>query len=65
MLDKKVTRKEFLLGALSITALFVASKVPSVVKNQFSQPKGNNTFGKAKIGNAYGNYSYGGGKKNA
>ena len=61
MLDKKVTRKEFLLGALSITALFVASKVPSVVKNQFTP------FTKLKNDNSnniYGNSSYGG-KKNA
>ena len=55
MMDKKVTRKEFLLSALSITALFVASKVPTMVKSLV--PK--------KEGNTYGNYAYGGGKKNA
>jgi hypothetical protein len=55
MLDKKVTRKEFLLSALSIATLFVVSKVPSIVKEL--TPK--------KEGNVYGNYSYGGEKKNA
>lgn len=54
-MDKKVTRKEFLLSALSIAALFVASKAPSIVKNLSSK----------KEGNIYGNYAYGGGKKNA
>lgn len=54
-MDKKVTRKQFLLSALSITALFVASKVPSLIKNL--TPK--------KEGDSYGNYSYGGSKKNA
>jgi hypothetical protein len=55
ILDKKVTRKEFLLSALSIATLFVASKVPSIAKD----------FTPKKEGNTYGNYSYGGGKKNA
>ncbi len=54
-MDKKITRKEFILGALSITALFVASKVPSIVKNVAFKKKDN----------TYGNYSYGGAKKNA
>lgn len=53
-MDKKVTRKQFLLSALSITALFVASKVPFAVKS----------LAVKKGGNVYGNYSYGG-KKNA
>lgn len=55
-MDKKVTRKQFILSALSITALFVASKIPSMVKNNFT-PK--------KEGNNYGNYAYGGSKNNA
>lgn len=54
-MDKKVTRKQFLLSALSITAIFVASKLPSIVKDLV--PK--------KEGNSYGNYSYGGNNKNA
>lgn len=54
-MDKKVTRKQFLLSALSITALLFVSKVPSVVKNSFSQTR--------KWGNTYGNNAYGGGKK--
>jgi len=53
-MDKKVTRKEFLLSALSIIAIFVAGKVPSVVK----------TLAVKKENNTYGNNSYGGGKKN-
>ena len=53
-MNKKVTRKEFLLSILSITALFVASKVPSMVKSLTSKKESNN----------YGNYSYGG-KNNA
>jgi len=55
MMNKKVTRKQFLLSALSITALFVASKVPSLVKDIAPKKEGDN----------YGNYSYGGGNKNA
>lgn len=55
MLDKKITRKQFLVSALSIAAVFVANKIPSAVKDL--TPK--------KEGNHYGNYSYGGGKKNA
>jgi len=56
MMDKKVTRKQFLLSVLSVTALFVASKVPNIVKELTP---------KKKEGNSYGNYSYGGGNKNA
>lgn len=55
MLDKKITRKQFLLTALSVAGLFVASKVPNMVKELTPKKEGNN----------YGNYSYGGGKKNA
>lgn len=54
-MDKKVTRKEFLLLALSAVALFGVSKVPSMVKN----------FAYEKEGNIYGSYSYGGDRKNA
>ena len=54
-MDKKITRKQFILSALSVTALFVASKVPTIVKDLTPKKEGNN----------YGNYSYGGGKKNA
>jgi len=55
MMDKKLTRKQFLLSALSVAALFAVNKVPAMVKNL--TPK--------KEGNSYGNYSYGGSKKNA
>lgn len=55
MMDKKVTRKDFLLSVLSITALFVASKVPQVIKKGIT----------IREKNSYGNYSYGGNKKNA
>lgn len=55
MLEKKVTRKEFLLSALSVVGLLVVSKVPSIVK------KTARTEGSP---NKYGNQAYGG-KKNA
>lgn len=55
MMNKEITRKEFLLSVLSIVALFVASKVPSMMKN----------FAYEKEGNIYGSYSYGGERKNA
>ncbi len=54
MMNKKVTRKQLLLGELSIIGFFAVSKVPSVVKSLAIK----------KEGNVYGNYSYGG-KKNA
>jgi hypothetical protein len=53
-MQKKLTRKQFLLSILSVTAIFAISKIPTITKNE-SKTKGNN----------YGNYSYGGGKKNA
>ena len=52
-MDKKVTRKQFLLSILSITALFAVSKIPSVISKKLS-------LSKSKEGNTYGNYSYGG-----
>lgn len=57
MLDKKVTRKDFLLTALSITAVFIGGKIPTDIKNKFSLLK-------KESNNSYGNSSYGG-KKNA
>jgi|GEM_PF-3684104 len=54
-MNKKITRKEFLLSALSVTAVFLSSKIPSV---------GNQNIFKKKNNNTYGNYSYGGVKKN-
>ncbi|MCX6754623.1 MAG: hypothetical protein NTU81_02230 [Candidatus Nomurabacteria bacterium] len=57
MMDKKITRKDFILSVLSVTALLVASKVPKIINNnKVAKTKGNNT---------YGNYSYGGNSKNA
>ena len=56
-MNKKVTRKEFLLSVLSITALFVVSKIPNIISKKLSLLK-------AKENNTYGNYSYGG-KNNA
>jgi hypothetical protein len=53
MMDKKVTRKEFLLSILSITALFAVSKIPNVITKKLS-------LSKSKESNTYGNYSYGG-----
>ena len=54
-MDKKITRKQFLLSALSIGALIVSRKVSPIVK----------TLAVKKPSNSYGNHSYGGGKKNA
>lgn len=54
--DKKITRKEFLFSILSIGSLIIASKTSSIIKG-LSPNK--------KKGNTYGNYSYGGDKKNA
>jgi len=59
ILDKKVTRKQFLLSALSVAGLFMASKLPSEVKG--FMPKKN----EEQEGNTYGNSPYGGIKKNA
>lgn len=55
-MDKKITRKEFLLSATSIAALFVASKLPKLAKDSFS------LFNKEGGANAYSNSSYGGKK---
>ena len=55
MLEKKVTRKEFLLSVLSVVGLLVVSKVPSVVKK---------TAASSAATNKYGNQTYGG-KKSA
>lgn len=53
MLEKKVTRKEFLLSVLSVVGLLVVNKLPSVVKKTATGTT-----------NSYGNQAYGG-KKNA
>ena len=58
MLDKKLTRKQFLLSIASIAGLFVMSKVPSIIKNSKSLTSSNKD-------NTYGKYSYGGSKQNA
>ena len=58
ILDKKVTRKQFLLSALSVAGLFMASKLPSEVKG--FMPKES----ESRESNAYGNSPYGGVKKN-
>ena len=55
-MQKKLTRKQFLFSILSVATLVVASKVPNIVKTITSDKKS---------GNSYGNYSYGGSKKNA
>lgn len=63
MLNQKITRKEFLLGGLSLAALLVASKIPAAVKKlsliKENKPEGSN----AQASTAYGHNSYGG-KKN-
>ena len=55
-MDKKVTRKEFLVSILSVFALLVLSKVPGILTKKLPLSKSN-----AK-NNAYGNHVYGGGK---
>lgn len=59
MLDKKVTRKEFLLGALSFGGLIVASKMHPLIKKAVAAKSAE------KKDNSYGNFAYGGPKKNA
>ncbi len=54
MLDKKVTRKQFLAGLLSVGAVVALSKIPSVLKKP-----------KASTVSSYGNSAYGGDKKHA
>lgn len=56
MLEKELTRKEFLLSILSIGALFALSKIPTGLTNKLSSEKGNNNFTKS---NAYGKHIYG------
>ncbi len=53
MMDKKVTRKQFLLSVLSISAIFAVSKIPKAITKKLS-------LSQTKDNNAYGNYSYGG-----
>lgn len=55
-MDKKVTRKEFLLSGLSIIAVFAMSKMPSMITKKLTPP-----LSKQKD-NAYGNHIYGGSK---
>jgi hypothetical protein len=71
MEDEVVTRKQFIVSVLSITALLIANKVVNKVTNKvptlakdFTLKKGNSTYGN-KGNNTYGNYVYGGDKKNA
>ncbi len=46
MMDKEVTRKQFLLSILSIGALIVASRIPNVLKKKESKASyGNNAYG--------------------
>lgn len=55
-MQKKITRKQFILSILSVGAFFATSNVSSLVKT-IAVTK--------KSANSYGNYSYGGSKKNA
>jgi hypothetical protein len=55
MMNKKVTRKEFLLSALSIAGVVMLSKVPTILKKS--------TVATQK--SSYGNSAYGGSNKNA
>lgn len=54
-MQKKLTRKQFLFSILSVGVLVVVGKVPNVMKIITANKKS---------GNSYGNYSYGGIKKN-
>jgi hypothetical protein len=53
MLDKKLTRKEFLISILSIGAIFALSKIPKEITNKIPLSKLN----KSNI--AYGEHFYG------
>lgn len=53
-MDKQVTRKQFLVGALSLVGVVLLSKLPKVVQSSAQ---------KKEVG--YGNQAYGGSKKNA
>jgi hypothetical protein len=55
-MEKKLTRKQFLFSIFSFATLFAVSKVPDALKTAVSSTP--------KKGNSYGNYSYGGSKKN-
>ena len=55
MMPEKLTRKQFLLSIFSVAALVVAGNIPSIIKKIAISKKNDN---------AYGNYSYGGSKKN-
>lgn len=56
MLDKKVTRKQFLLSIASAAAILVAGKIPEAAKKIARAERDEH--------NAYGNHAYGG-KRNA
>lgn len=56
MLHKKITRKEFLLGALSVVGLVLASKIPAITNRK------DTSYTKRDQG--YGTFAYGGKKKN-
>ena len=57
--NKQLTRKQFLLAGISLAGLLVISKLPKIL----SGAKDSLTSANDKT-NAYGNNSYGGGKKN-
>lgn len=55
---KKITRKQFITGSISLLSIFALAKVPSVIKSSLA-------FNKAPSGTGYGRYPYGGYQNNA
>jgi hypothetical protein len=56
MLEKEVTRKQFLFSIMSFAGIVALSKVPSIVKKDIFKAN-------SKAANAYGNSTYGGSGK--
>lgn len=54
-MQQKITRKQFLLSIISAAAVVVVGNAPNMIKKIATG---------RKSGNVYGNYSYGGSKKN-
>lgn len=48
ILDKKITRKQFVFSIASIVALFFVSKVPKILSSDISNKYGNNVYGGTK-----------------
>jgi hypothetical protein len=60
MLNKQITRKQFLLSTLSVVGLVALSKVPAFLK---TTPKESSQDTASSATNGYGNSAYGGSSK--